>query len=168
MHELGIKQYKSSAYHRESQGALERVHLTLKNMIRSFCFYTENDWYEGIHLLLFAVSESVQESLGFSPFELVLGHTVRRPLDLLKEKFISDDDSSLNLLVCVRFQNRLSKACETAQSNLKSAQCKMKLRYDENAQDRNFEPGDKVLALLPIPGEPLQARYLVIILLTKR
>ena len=35
----------------------------------------------------------------------------------------------------------------------------MKLRYDENAQDRNFEPGDKVLALLPIPGKPLQARY---------
>ena len=35
----------------------------------------------------------------------------------------------------------------------------MKLRYDENAQDRNFEPGDKILALLPIPGKPLQARY---------
>ena len=35
----------------------------------------------------------------------------------------------------------------------------MKLHYDENALDRNFEPGDKVLALLPIPGKPLQARY---------
>ena len=35
----------------------------------------------------------------------------------------------------------------------------MKLCYDENAQDRNFEPGDKVLALLPIPGKPLQARH---------
>ena len=42
---------------------------------------------------------------------------------------------------------------------IKSAQSKMKLHYDENAQDRNFEPGDKVLALLPIPGKPLQARY---------
>ena len=35
----------------------------------------------------------------------------------------------------------------------------MKLRYDENAQDRNFEREDKVLALLPILGKPLQARY---------
>ena len=35
----------------------------------------------------------------------------------------------------------------------------MKLHYDENAQDRNFEPGDNVLAHLPIPGKPLQARY---------
>ena len=53
----------------------------------------------------------------------------------------------------------ISKTCEAARSNLKSPQSKMKLHYDENAQDRNFEPGDKVLALLPIPGRPLQARY---------
>ena len=59
MHELGIKQYKSSAYHAESQGALERFHQTLKNMIRSYCFDTD-----------FAVRESVQESLGFSPFSI--------------------------------------------------------------------------------------------------
>ena len=50
-------------------------HLAILNMIRSYCFDTEND--EGIHLLLFAVRESVQESLGFSPFELVFGQTVR-------------------------------------------------------------------------------------------
>ena len=81
MHELGITQYKSSPYHPESQGALERFHQTLKNMIRSYCFDTEKDWDEGIHLL-FAVRESVQESLGFSPFELVFGHTVRGPLKL--------------------------------------------------------------------------------------
>ena len=163
MYELGIKQYKSSAYHPESQGALERFYQTLKNMIRSYCFDTEKDWDEGIHLLLFAVRESVQESLGFSPFELVFGHTVRGPLKLLKEKFLSDDDSSLNLLQYVSdFKNRLSKACESARSNLKSAQSKMKLHYDENAQGRNFEPGDKVLALLPIPDKKLSdVNYIV-------
>ena len=98
MHELGIKQYRSSAYHPESQGALERFHQTLKNMIRSYCFDTEKDWDEGIHLLLFAVRESVQESLGYSPFELVFGHSVRGPLKLLKEKFLSNDETPLNLL----------------------------------------------------------------------
>ena len=57
-------------------------------MIRSYCFDTERDWDEGIHLLLFAVRESVQESLGFTPFELVFGLTVRGPLKFLKEKFL--------------------------------------------------------------------------------
>ena len=160
MHELGITQYKSSPYHPESQGALERFHQTLKNMIRSYCFDTEKDWDEGIHLLLFAVRESVQESLGFSPFKLVFGHSVRGPLKLLKEKFLSNDDSSLNLLQYVSdFKDRLSRACEAAQTNLKSAQRKMERWYDENAKERKFMPGDRVLALLPIPGKPLQARY---------
>ena len=67
-------------------------------MIRSYCFDTEKDWDEGKHLLLFAVRESVQESLGFSPFEVAFGHTVRGPLQLLKEKFLSQEDTPLNLL----------------------------------------------------------------------
>ena len=160
MHELGIKQYRSSAYHPESQGALERFHQTLKNMIRSYCFDTEKDWDEGIHLLLFAVRESVQESLGFSPFELVFGHPVRGPLKLSKEKFLSNDETPLNLLQYVSdFRNRLSRACEVARSNLKKSQGKMKAIYDNHVIDRKIKPGDKVLALLPIPGRPLQARY---------
>ena len=160
MHELGITQYKSSPYHPVSLGAFERFHQSLKNMIRSYCFDTEKDWGEGIHLLLFAIRESVQESLGFSPFELVFGHTVLGPLKLLKEKFPSNDDSYLNLLQYVSdFKDRLSKACEAARANLKSAQRKMKHWYDENAKERKFMPGDRVLAPLPIPGKPLQARY---------
>ena len=155
MHELGIKQYRSSAYHPESQGALERFHQTLKNMIRSYCFDTEKDWDEGIHLLLFAVRGSVQESLGFSPFELVCGHSVHGPLKLLKEKFLSNDETPLNLLQYVSdFRNRLSRACEAARSNLKKSQGKMKARYDKHVIDRKFKPGDKVLALLPIPSRP--------------
>ncbi|CAC5369209.1 unnamed protein product [Mytilus coruscus] len=38
VYQLGIAQYRSSAYHPESQGALERFHQTLKNMIRTFVF----------------------------------------------------------------------------------------------------------------------------------
>ena len=88
MDELGIKQYISSAYHLESQSALERFHQTLKNMIRSYCFDTNSDWDEGVNLLLFAFRESVQESLGFSPIELLFGHTVRGPLKLFKENLL--------------------------------------------------------------------------------
>ncbi|XP_013419899.1 uncharacterized protein LOC106180458 [Lingula anatina] len=96
MHELGIRQYKSSAYHPESQGALERFHQTLKTMIKTHCYQNEKDWDEGVHLVLFAAREAVQESPGFSPFELVFGHTVRGPLKLLKEKWLTET-SDLNL-----------------------------------------------------------------------
>ena len=160
MHKLGITQYNSSAYHPESQGALERFHQTLKQMIKTYCFETEKDWDDGVHLLLFAVRESVQESLGFSPFELVFGHTVRGPLKLLKEKLLTDDGGLLNLFRYVTdFRTKLTKACELARKNLKTAQNRMKHSYDKNTVTRNFQNGDKVLALLPVPGNPLQARY---------
>ena len=121
---------------------------------------TEKDWDEGKHLLLFEVRDSVTESLGFSPFELVFGHTVCGRLKLLKEKFLSQEDTPLNLLQYVSdFQSKLLTACEAASSNFKSTKSKMKQNYDKNTKERSFKSGDKVLALLPIPGRPLQARY---------
>ena len=35
----------------------------------------------------------------------------------------------------------------------------MKIRYDLTSKEREFNPGDKVLVLLPIIGNPLQTRY---------
>lgn len=159
VHELGIQQYKASAYHPESQGALERFHQTLKTMIRTYCHQYEKEWDEGIHLLLFAVREAVQESLGFSPFELIFGHTVRGPLKIVKEKWLAES-TELNLLDYVsKFKERLYNAVTIAQNNLKNTQAKMKKWYDKDTRNRVFEPGDKVLVFLPVPGHPLQARY---------
>jgi len=59
MFQLSISQLTSSAYHPQSQGALERFHQTLKSMIKAYCFQERKDWDEGIPLLLFAVRESV-------------------------------------------------------------------------------------------------------------
>ena len=128
MHELGIKQYKSSAYHPESQGALERFHQTLKNMLRTYCLEYQKDWDEGVHLVLFAAREAVQESLGFSPFELIFGHSVRGPLKLLKEKWLGDAEAFHLLDYVSRFKERVQNACQLARDHLKRSQTSMKKR----------------------------------------
>ena len=161
MNQLGIKQYKSSAYHPESQGALERFHQTLKTMIKMYCIENSKDWDEGVHLLLFAVRESVQESLGFSPFELVFGHAVRGPpLLLLKEKWLDEDPEKISVLKYVAtFKDRLFRAGQMAKRNFQESQSKMKVWYNRKAKSRCFEPGDRVLVLFPVVGNPLQAKY---------
>jgi hypothetical protein len=84
----------------------------------------KKDWNEGVHLVLFAAREAVQKSLGFSHFELAFGHTVRGPLKLLKEKWLTDT-SSFNLLNYVsNFKERLDNACKLVQENSKSSQTK--------------------------------------------
>ena len=159
MFELGIEQYRSSAYHPESQGALERFHQTLKSMMRTYCFQHGKDWDEGVHMVLFAAREAVQESLGFSPFELVFGHSVRGPLKLLKEKWLLEA-TDINLLDYVsEFKERLHEACKMAHDNLKNSQTRMKTWYDRNARRREFKAGDKVLVFLPVRSNPLQARF---------
>lgn len=121
--QLKIQHVISSAYHPETQGALERFHQTLKSMLSKYCAESGKDWDEGLPLLLFAVRETVQESLGFSPAELVFGHTVRGPLKMLKENWLCEQQSECNLLDYVSsFRERLHNACELAQTALEGTQ----------------------------------------------
>ena len=120
MAQLGIKQVKSSIYHPQFQGALERFHQTLKTMMRSYCLQQQKFRDEGIPLLLFAAREAVQECLGFSPFELVFVHTPRDPLKVLKERWLSDEEPESVLVRISDIRHRLWTANELAQKNLKA------------------------------------------------
>ena len=157
---LAVKHRVSSAYHPESQGALERFHQTLKTMLRAYCLDTGKGWDEGIPFLLFAVRETVQESLGFSPAELVFGHSVRGPLKLLREQLTGVASPNQNVLDYVSaFRERLHHACEVAKETLAGSQSKMKAHFDKRAIERSFKPGESVLVFLPIPGSVLQAKF---------
>ena len=121
-------------YHPQSQGALERFHQTLKNMLQAYCLQEKRKWDEGLPLLLFAVRESVQESLGFNPFKLVFGYTPRGPMKLFKEVWLAEEDSD-GLLTCISdVQDRLRRANDLAQQKLKDNQGKMKAWYDRKAR----------------------------------
>lgn len=127
--QLRIKHNFSSAYHEQSQGALERFHQTLKSMLRSFCVQMKGDWEEALPWLLLAVRELVQESKGFSPNDLVFGYKVRGPLSLfLNSAKVSDPPS--NLLDFVNFRHTLYMAQQVAKKNLAKVQSKMKKHYD--------------------------------------
>ncbi|XP_076053569.1 uncharacterized protein LOC143032587 [Oratosquilla oratoria] len=161
MESLGVRQSRSSAYHPQSQGVVERFHQTLKRILRTFCLETGRDWDEGVDLLLFAIRDSVQESLGYSPFQLVYGHEARGPLKVLKESWISNEPLTPLASYVTKFKDKLHLAISLAHSNLEGAQIKMKHQFDKSkgARDRYFKSGDKVLAFLPLKTNPLQAVY---------
>ena len=164
MAKLGVHHVKSSAYHPQTQGALERFHQTLKSMLRTYCSQHERDWDEGLPLVMFAARENVNESLGFSSNELVFGHNVRGPLKVVKEGFMGDPETPSEgesvLKYVHTFRTRLYDACVMAKAHLSSSQGDMKARYDKDARHRVFAPGDLVLMFLPVPGQPLKARFM--------
>jgi len=73
LRQLKISHNISTAYHPQSQRALERIHQTLKSLLRSYCVELGSDWEDGLPWLLMRVT---QESIGFSPNDLVFGHEV--------------------------------------------------------------------------------------------
>ncbi len=157
---ISVSHVVSSAYHPQSQGALERFHQTLKSMMRAHCAESGKDWAEDLPLLLFAIRETVQESLGYSPAELIFGHTVRGPLKILSEQLVADCVPPVPVSEYVAsFRERLRKVCERAKINLVESQADMKEYYDRKCVARSFQPGESILLLLAVPGSALKPKF---------
>ena len=82
---LSMKQLVTTPYHPMCNGLVERFNGTMKQMLKRMCAERPKDWDRYLPALLFAYREVPQESLGFSPFELLYGRTVRGPMSILKE-----------------------------------------------------------------------------------
>lgn len=159
MEDLSVYHVTSSAYHPQSQGCLERFHQTLKSMLKKYCLEHNRDWDEDIDKLLFAIRECPQESLGYSPFELVYGREIRGPLKVVKDQWFKT--SVPNITVAKYLDNlrtKMSEVRELAKKNLCRSQEIMK-KYQVKTSKRSFNPGDSVLVFIPIPGSPLKSKF---------
>ena len=90
---LGILHSKMAAYRPQSNRAVERFHHTLMQMVRK-SVADHSDWDEHLQYLLFACREAPCSSTGFSPFELLFGHEVHGPLDILRQQWVSAKKTS--------------------------------------------------------------------------
>lgn len=76
----------------------------------------------------------MQESTGFKPNELVFAHTVRGPLSMIHDQWVTSDPPK-NLISYVNgFRHRLYEAGELAKQNLQRAQKKMKWLFDRKVE----------------------------------
>ncbi|XP_076451106.1 uncharacterized protein LOC143286993 [Babylonia areolata] len=160
---LGIHGRTTTPYHAQANGLVERFNATLKKMIQRLCIEKPKDWDLFIPAVLFAFREVPQESLRFSPFELLYGRTVRGPMALLRQLWTKEASSPPETLTEVEYvvdlRNRLEETCRLARENLQQAATKYKRQYDKKARERWFEVGDEVLLLLPEKKNKLQIAW---------
>ncbi|XP_068229464.1 uncharacterized protein [Palaemon carinicauda] len=83
--ELAIQHNTSVPYHPESQGLVERFHQTLKSVLKIHCYDSGSEWDKALPFALFAIRSHPNSSTGVAPFELVFGHKVRGPLEIMFE-----------------------------------------------------------------------------------
>lgn len=160
--QLGISGLKTSPYHPQTDGLVERFNRTLKGMLRKFVADTGRDWDRWLPFLLFAYREVPQASTGFSPFELLYGWQVQGPLDLLRKCWevpASKPRGKSILGYVLEMRERLERYRDEAKVNLQQAQQNQKRWYDQKARLRQYQPGQKVLLLLPSSANKLLAKW---------
>ncbi|XP_069191413.1 uncharacterized protein [Procambarus clarkii] len=138
---------------------MERFHLTLKTVLRVYYAEQGEELDEAIISALFAIKDAVVKYLGFSPFQLVLGHEVRSPLGMLKEQLMSRKTLMTGEEYVRKFRERLKTAKKLAAKHLKKAQEKISIWYVKNAIPREFEVGARVMMLLSGRGRVTESRF---------
>ena len=147
---LKIKSIKTSPYHPQTDGMVERFNSTLKSMLRKVMQKFDNQWDKAVPYLLFAYREVPNETTGYSSFEMIYGRPVRGPLDLLKETWEDKTAEPESVIAYVqKIQQRLNEVHKLAGQHEKKAKSDMKLWYDKAARARSFTVGEQVLVLLP-------------------
>ncbi|WVZ93805.1 hypothetical protein U9M48_039760 [Paspalum notatum var. saurae] len=78
---LGTNLVRSSAYHPQTSGQVERVNQILEDMLRTCTLTYSTKWDECLLLAKFAYNNSYQKSLEMAPFEALYGRRCRKPLN---------------------------------------------------------------------------------------
>jgi len=159
---LSVNHLVTTPYHAQCNGLVERYNGTLKAMLKKLCADEPKCWDRYIPALLFAYREVPNDSLKFSPFELLYGRRVRGPMDILQQVWTNDtppEEVKNTAAYVVDLRNRIHDMIMLAQKNLKSASEHYATHFDKKARKRNFKAGDKVLLLLPLKSNKLQLQW---------
>ncbi|WVZ80533.1 hypothetical protein U9M48_028002 [Paspalum notatum var. saurae] len=139
---LGTNLIRSSAYHPQTRGQVERVNQILEDMLRACTLTYSTKWDECLPLAEFTYNNSYQKSLEMAPFEALYGRRCRTPLNWSEpgERVTFGPDLVTQAEEQVKFIH----------SNLKRAQSRQESYSDKRRRPLVFEKGD--LWVSPMKG----------------
>lgn len=130
----------SSPYHPQTNGALERSHLTLKDYLKHYINEKQNDWDSFIPFAMFAYNCHIHTSTGYSPYQVLFGNKPFLPNSVMQEPTLNYnyDDYVVNLKQKLNFTQKI------ARENLIELKNKSKTYYDNKIRTHNYRIGDFV------------------------
>ncbi|KAI8480272.1 hypothetical protein Bbelb_419750 [Branchiostoma belcheri] len=131
---LGIRKTRTTPYHPQCDGLVERFNRTLKEMLTKYVSESGDDWDDHLPHVLLAYNTSVHASTGFTPFYLTHGREATLPADILMGAAPTPQSLS-----------SLRTAFRQVRRNAQSASARQKLAYDAKISHHvPYQAGDRV------------------------
>jgi transposase InsO family protein len=128
---LGIHKTRTTPYHPQSDGLVERFNRTLLQMLKGLVDENRDDWDEHVPYVLMAYRSSPQESTQCSPYFMMYGREMTLPIDIL----VGTPPGSKRAYMCETeytewLRQTLQQAHAYARDKLQVAAQRQKNRYD--------------------------------------
>lgn len=155
---LHINKKRTTAYHPQCDGQVERFNRTLANMLAMYVSKNQKDWDLWLEQVLFAYRTSVHESTGATPFFLLYGREARLPIDLCFAPPPGDETAASYNHYATQLQDRLATSFKLAQNKLQLSQKRQADEYDKKAWGSQFKAGDRVWLFNPSTPRTLSSK----------
>ena len=146
---LQIEKTRTTAYHPQSDGMVERFNRTLTAMLSAFVSDHHTDWDEQLPIVMMAYRSAEHETTGQTPNMLMFGRETTTPLDILYEMPPAIKEIPANWWVW-EIQERLESAHTLVRQHTGKAMNRQKNYHDMKLSYEVFEPGDDVYVYVPV------------------
>jgi len=140
----GIAHSRTTPYHPQGNGKVERFNQTLLAMLRTLPETQKSKWKDHVNKMVHAYNCTPNDATGYAPFFLLFGRTPRLPIDLILGRATSSDDSTPTEYA-QKWKAAMTEAYNTAREKAALTGQRGKKYYEKKLNFTILQPGDRVL-----------------------
>jgi hypothetical protein len=160
----GIRKTKTAPYYPQSDGLVERLFRTVKDMLFATTKTYGKDWKEVLPIVAMGLRSSVQRTTGISPHEALFGRTMKTPIEWVNPSTSSNPPHEQNISeFVVDLKEKLQKIHQLLRENFH------KKHIPSNTNFSPWNVNDYVMAkVLPLQKGVDKPRYYGPFVITER
>jgi len=155
---LQVGKTRTTPYHPESDGMVERFNRTLCEMLSAYVQENQKDWDKHLPFVMMAYRAAEHETTGMSPNMLMLGRETATPLDIAYEMPSCIKSVPSNQWVW-ELQDRLESAHRFVREYTGRSIQRQKKYHDSKLSFEKFDRDDRVYVYFPVKRVGTTAKF---------